>query len=272
MGEETSTSPVFSDILDLTIEMRVQGNGRPILFLHPEIGFLSAKPALDGLAGLGRVLAPSHPGFGRSALPPAITTVDDLAYFYLDLLDSWNLHGTVLVGVSFGAWIAAEIAVKSTTRLAALVLASPVGIKTGGRDERDMPDLFALPRAEADAALFADSANIPDPARFTDAEVETYCRNREALALFAWSPYMHDPKLLGRLHRVGVPTLVLAGGADRFTPTRYADAFAAAIPGARRADIAAAGHFIHIEAPSPFVAEIGAFIGDSGRLSAAARG
>ena len=53
------------------------------------------------------------------------------------------------------------------------------------------------------------------------------------MARYGWSPYMHDPKLKGRLHRIRVPTLVLWGAADRIAPPDYGRAYAAAIPGAR---------------------------------------
>ena len=43
-----------------------QGIGRPILFLHPGIGIDPAAPVLTELAKGGRVIAPSHPGFGTS--------------------------------------------------------------------------------------------------------------------------------------------------------------------------------------------------------------
>ncbi len=69
---------------------------------------------LDLLASDARVLAPTHPGFGRAPAPRELTTVDDLAYLYLDLLDTLDLRDVVVVGVSFGGWIAAEMAVKST--------------------------------------------------------------------------------------------------------------------------------------------------------------
>ena len=62
--------------------------GRPILFLHPGIGIDPAAPVLTELAKGGRVIAPSHPGFGTSQLPKGMTTVDDVSYFYLDLLIS----------------------------------------------------------------------------------------------------------------------------------------------------------------------------------------
>src|SRR4051812_10416719 len=58
---------------------------RPILFLHPGIGIDPAAPVLAELAKGGRVIAPSHPGFGTSQLPKGMTSVDDVSYFYLDL-------------------------------------------------------------------------------------------------------------------------------------------------------------------------------------------
>ena len=126
------------------LELIDRGRGRPILFLHPHIGIEPSAPVLALLADGGRLVAPSHPGFGRSELPPTLTTVDDLAYFYLDAMDELDLEQTLVVGVSFGAWIAAAIAVKSTARMSRLVLANPVGIKVGDRESRDILDVFAM--------------------------------------------------------------------------------------------------------------------------------
>ena len=70
---------------------------------------------LTELAKGGRVIAPSHPGFGTSQLPKGMTTVDDLSYFYLDLLEQLDLRDVLVVGVGLGGWIAAEIAVKDST-------------------------------------------------------------------------------------------------------------------------------------------------------------
>ena len=71
----------------VTIEAVERGQGRPILFLHPGIGIDPDAPVLTELAKGGRVIAPSHPGFGTSQLPKGMTTVDDVSYFYLDLLE-----------------------------------------------------------------------------------------------------------------------------------------------------------------------------------------
>src|SRR5215510_4130540 len=121
----------------IKVETVDKGRGRPLLFLHPGIGLDRNAPVIDRLAETARVIAPSHPGFGGSEQPKSFTTVDDLAYFYLDLLDTLDLKDAVVVGVSLGAWIAAEIAVKSTARISRLVLANAVGIKVGSRDTRD---------------------------------------------------------------------------------------------------------------------------------------
>ena len=91
----------------IAIECVEKGAGRPLLFLHPEIGLDPDSPVLDRLAERARVIAPSHPGFGGSEQPRSFNNIDDLAYFYLDLLDERNLTDVTLVGVSIGAWIAA---------------------------------------------------------------------------------------------------------------------------------------------------------------------
>ena len=75
-----------------TIEAIDRGKGRTILFLHPGIGIDPAAPVLTELARGGRLIAPSHPGFGTSQLPKGMSTVDDLAYFYLDMIEQLDLR------------------------------------------------------------------------------------------------------------------------------------------------------------------------------------
>ena len=69
------------------VELIERGRGRPLLFLHPGIGLEGAEAVLDRLAEKARVIAPSHPGFGASEQPHTFDHMDDLAYFYLDLMD-----------------------------------------------------------------------------------------------------------------------------------------------------------------------------------------
>jgi pimeloyl-ACP methyl ester carboxylesterase len=252
-----STSAVLDSaptraINGLQIEILTRGRGKPLLFLHPEIGLDPAAPVVDKLAAGRQFIAPSHPGFGRSEVTKSFTTIDDLAYFYLDLLDELDLRDVALVGVSFGAWLAAEIAIKSTARLSRVVLADAVGIKVGDRETRDIPDIFAMTEPQYLEAVYADPAvGKVDYTAKADAELKAVARNREATA----------PKLKGRLHRIRIPTLVLWGDKDRFTTPEYGRAYAAAIPGARFELIERCGHFPHIEQADAFARQVLGFIG-----------
>src|ERR1700722_15705626 len=181
------------------IDMIERGSGRPLLFLHAENGIEPAFPAIAELAKGASVIAPTHPGFGRSELPQGMRTVDDLSYFYLDVLDQLDLRDITVVGVSLGAWIAAEIAVKSTERLSRLVMANAVGVKVGGRETRDIVDVFALTEKEfIDIAYSDPAAGTRDYKALPDAEVLAAARAREATARFAWNPYFLNPRLKSR--------------------------------------------------------------------------
>src|SRR5215468_4934137 len=104
----TSSSPngqagmATAVVNNIRVELIERGRGKPLLFLHPEIGIEPAAPVLDQLASRTRVLVPVHPGFGRSEQPRSFDTVDDLAYFYLDLLEHLDLRQIIVVGISLG--------------------------------------------------------------------------------------------------------------------------------------------------------------------------
>jgi pimeloyl-ACP methyl ester carboxylesterase len=93
-----------------------------------------------------------------------------------------------------------------------------------------------------------------------DAQILAAARNREATARYAWSPYMHDPKLRRRLHRIRIPTLVLWGTSDRILSESYGRAYCAAISGARFELIERAGHFPHLEQPEIFADRVFSFV------------
>lgn len=244
---------------DVNIELIERGQGEPLLFLHPGLGLDPSDRVIDLLAARWRVLAPSHPGFGRSERPRHITTVDDLAYLYLDLLDALDLRQTLVVGVSFGAWIAAEMAIKSTERMSRLVLSDAVGIKLADRETAEIVDFFTRKERDLDALSFHNPGFVRDVKSLSDDELLIKYRNREATALYAWSPYMHNPKLKGRLHRIRIPTLFLWGESDRIAPERYGRGFCALVPGATFQTIENAGHYPHLEQPDRFVQRIADF-------------
>ena len=83
-------------------ELVRRGAGRPVLLLH---GAQTVDPRARFLELLGRhaeIIAPSHPGFGRSARPAGFETVYDLVHFYLDVLEALPHEKVTLIGLSFG--------------------------------------------------------------------------------------------------------------------------------------------------------------------------
>lgn len=239
-----------------------RGAGPPLLFLHGAGGLPADAPFMGGLAAHARVIAPTHPGFGRAPLPDWIDSVDDLAYIYLDLLDALDLTDVTLVGTSMGGWIAAEIATKSTARIGRLVLGDTVGIKVSDRLTRDVVDIFATDPDVLTGLSFYDRSKAPDWSTLPDDAMEAIARNREASALYLWEPYCHNPKLPRRLHRIKVPTLVLWGEHDGIVKPAYGRAFAELIPGARFETIPNAGHVPQLEQPEAFVERVIRFIGE----------
>jgi pimeloyl-ACP methyl ester carboxylesterase len=249
------------DIGETSIEALIHGDGRPLLFLHGIDYFAEQIPFLYRLSEHFRVIAPRHPGFGATRRPAWMRTVGDIAYLYLDLLDRLALDDVLLVGSSFGGWVATELAVRSTARLAGLVLIDSLGLKFGGRDEVEITDIFALSASEVVAHNFADPACAPDYTSLEDAAVEEIARDREAAVLYGWRPYMHNPSLKHWLHRLRVPNLVIWGEKDRIVAPAYGAHLTQRLPGARFVPIANAGHYPQIEQPEKVASAIEAFAG-----------
>jgi pimeloyl-ACP methyl ester carboxylesterase len=100
----------------------------------------------------------------------------------------------------------------------------------------------------------------PDPDAMSNEALVAHARNREALCLYAWHPYMYNPRLARWLGRIAVPTLVLWGASDRIVTPAYGRAYAARIPGARFEIIEAAGHHPEIEQPGTLAERVRAFL------------
>jgi pimeloyl-ACP methyl ester carboxylesterase len=250
-------------IAGVELELFERGQGAPILYLHGGDGIFPDLPFLDLLGKTHRVIAPSHPGFGRSSLPDWLDSVDDIGHLYLELMDRLGLTRTDVVGFSLGGWIAAEVATKVPERLEHLVLIGPVGVKTGPPDRLDIPDIFAMAREKLDRLRFHDPANNPvEPGKLTDDELHVVARNRETLALLTWEPYMHNPKLKHRLHRVSAPVLLLRGESDGLVSADYLGRYAALFPQARIETIAGAGHLPQVEQRERTAAAILHFLED----------
>jgi pimeloyl-ACP methyl ester carboxylesterase len=252
----------MAKVADIDLELYESGKGSPMLFLHGGDGFDQRRPFVAALAAKRRLIAPSHPGFGKSSLPEWLDSVDDIAHIYLELLDTLGLGKVDIVGCSIGGWIAAEMATKVPERVGRLVMVGPVGVKTGSQDKLDIPDIFALPQADVQKLMFHDPAKMaPDPKKMTDDELAQMFRNRETLALLVWEPWMHNTKLKHRLHRVKSPALFIRGASDGLVSDAYLKVYAGLLPNARTLTIPAAGHAPHLEQPEAFASAVLEFLG-----------
>src|SRR5205823_14153119 len=117
------------------------GAGAPIMWLHGLNGVEADGLIIERLAERHAVVAPLAPGFNDLAELQDIRDIHDLALHYDDLLDALQMERCTLLGHSFGAMIAAEIAAHVPKRIDRLVLVSPLGL---WNDSYPVSDLFGV--------------------------------------------------------------------------------------------------------------------------------
>jgi pimeloyl-ACP methyl ester carboxylesterase len=233
------------------------GEGPPLLFLHGADG-APWSPLHDRLSAHSRVIAPEHPGFGRSPIPDWMMGMGDMAYFYLDVLRALDLRNVHLVGHCVGGWIAAEVAIRSTGRIGTLALLAPAGVEA---PEAPFDDIFVWSAEEFARRQFHDGA-LAETWRQQQAtlDVDIHLQNRTGLARLAWNPRMHDPQLPFWLHRINKPTLLVWGDDDRVAPLACHQAFLREIEGARLMTLPATGHALTVENADKVAAGLQAFL------------
>ncbi|MGA2519430.1 MAG: alpha/beta hydrolase [Acidimicrobiales bacterium] len=256
-------SALAATVLDTAvgrIELHEGGDGgpAPLVYLHSAQGEGPGTAMLEELASTRRVVAPMFPGFGDSEGLEHIDDVEDGAFHLLDVLDRLGIDRTDVVGASLGGWIGAELAVRWPERVRRLVLVNAVGLFVEGVP---ITEIFGRPLSELADDLFADRdhplaalmyAMAPlesDPSQIPFELVRPVLQALAATARIGWNPYLHDPKLRGRLGRITAPTLVVHGVHDGIVPRAHAEAYAAGIPDATLVDLAGAAHMAVVERP-----------------------
>lgn len=238
------------------------GEGDPFVYLHSALGeSMMWFPFFAGFANKFRVIAPTHPGFGKSGGFDDVADIEDMAFHYIEMFDALGLEQIHLGGVSLGGWIAAEIAVRWPERVKKLWIADAPGVWVDGTP---LGDLFRLMqnREKLRELLFFDphgamaSLVIKDQ---PDEQMMLYAyQAMTVLARMVWQrPY--DPKLARRLHRIACPTLLLWGDHDKLVPPAYGEEYKKHIRGAEMRLIKDCGHLPMFEAESEFVEAISAF-------------
>ena len=243
---------------DITVEE--YGSGRPFMLMHggagPQsmIGFASRLAASEH----AHVYVPTHPGFGGTARPDWLNNISALAETYVKLIEQLDLRDVAVVGGSIGGWIAAEMALRHSTRISSFIMIDAVGIVVGGQP---IVDIFPLTLDEVMQLSYHNPVPFrPDPTKLTDADKRGLAANRQALAVYGGQPSTGDPTLAKRLSAVTTPTLVVWGDSDGIVSPDYGRAFAAAIPNAKFQLLPDAGHMPQIETPDQLLTTIRNFI------------
>ena len=262
----------FVDVLGLRVHVRVTGPaGAPaVVLLH---GFGSSLQTWDAWAAAleadRRVIRYDLPGFGLTGAEPSGDYSDARSVaVLLELMDRLGVARASLVGNSMGgryAWLAAAL---HPERVERLVLVSPDGFASPGREYGAKPEVpammrvlpYVLPAPLLRASLrpaYADPAVLTEPLFVRYRDMMLAPGVRRAIVDRMGQDVRVDPVPL--LRRIVAPTLLLWGEQDAMIPVSNALDYERAIPGARVERLPGVGHVPQEEAPGS-VALVRAFL------------
>jgi pimeloyl-ACP methyl ester carboxylesterase len=216
---------------------------------------------------------PHYRGHGRTALPrdPARVTIEDLADDVACVLDDALIDRAVLLGHSMGVQVALETYRRHVGRVAGLVLicgapSHPLRTFRGSTALEDwLPTIQKLIQRVPRVINRVTRAIVPT--RFAYEIASLFEIRRELIEPSDFMPYLEgmariDARLFvamlvaagahsaeDLLPAVQVPTLVIAGGRDGFTPPERSRAISAAVPESEILEIPNASHTAPIEHP-----------------------
>ncbi len=240
------------------------GDGPDLVFFHGAGGTTANDPLLGLLTQNFRVHAPIWPGFGDDETETEIEDMLDFTLHGWDLVDALELDGPpLIVGHSMGAMIAAEMASVARNDLTKLVLLTPAGMWI---DAEPTPDLFAMLPFEMAEVLFHDPVMgekmLTGGLDFNDNEALTAFMVANSRRLGTAGKILFpipNRRLSKRIHRVGVPTLVVGGKSDGLVPPSYIELWNDSIADSSLVMIDEAGHMLHLEQPQVVADQIVSF-------------
>ena len=219
-------------------------------------------------------LHPHYRGHGRTAAPrdPARVTIEDLSDDVEAVLDDASVDKALLIGHSMGVQVALETYRRHADRVAGLILvcgASSHPLKTF-RGSATLEDLLPLVQRwiHRVPGVVNRLTRTLLPTRLAYEVASRLEIRRELVEPNDFMPYLEgmsriDARLFvamlssaaqhsadDLLPAVKVPTLVVAGSRDGFTPPERSRVMAEAIPGAELLEIDGASHTAPIERPS----------------------
>jgi pimeloyl-ACP methyl ester carboxylesterase len=231
-------------------------------FWSPLTEALASRPELAGW----RYEAPDLRGFGDAPPTPPLT-LEQHADDCVARLDQLGVRRAAVCGLSMGGYVALALWRRHPERVRALVLADTRASADDESQRARRLELAALARREGAAAVaetqlagaVGRTTRERDPARvdalralMTGASVDGIVGALDAMRA--------RPDATPLLPGITVPTLVVVGVEDVLTPPKLSRAMAAAIPGARLAELPEAGHCSAWERPEAFADALAGFL------------
>ncbi|MGB5758189.1 MAG: alpha/beta hydrolase [Acidimicrobiales bacterium] len=263
MAELTTTT--ISTAGGVEIEVRHGGSGPALVWFHGLVGLAHREPALEALADSFAVHAPVWPGYGDVLNESSVEDMLDFALLGWDIVDALALDKPHVIGHSFGAMIAAEMACVARHDLTTLTLVTPFGLWL---DEHPITDPFAQLPFQLTELLFTDPTNASTlVAPGVDLEsdeglAEFMVSNSRRLGTAGKIMFpIPNRRLSKRLYRISVPTRIIMAAGDRLITRPYADAWRERIDGSEVVTIDGAGHMVNLEQPDRLASAVTAFLG-----------
>ena len=258
---------------DYTAAYLEQGKGIPIIFLH---GFLGEASAWDliaqKLSGQFRCIALDLLGFGESSKPKLKYTIWHQVEFLQEFIAAMQLEKFYLAGHSYGGWTAAAYAISEALCLSAaqvddqvndqvdakipnsnlhgIFLIASAGIRDDsfvGRYNHLRPLLWETKLVDAAIALISPFATMLGKHKQfqTIKHARVSLVNQPVAKSFLFDRLRPEDAIdtvEKDIHRINVPTLVIAGDRDDTIPLWHCQTYADKIPHARLEVLPGADH------------------------------
>src|SRR5438067_3287459 len=205
------------------------------------------RPQIEHFAAAGyRVIAPDLRGYGETTVVPGRTRWEFFGRDVAALLDHLGIARTVLAGLSMGGQIVLECHRLFPDRLSGLVLAATSAraeTPQGRQNRTEMAErLLREGMAPYATEVLRKMVSPTAPDTVSDHVLAMMRGTSPVGASAALRGRAERPDYVEMLAKIKVPTLVVVGTEDEFTPATEAEFLAAHIPGAQLAIIDGAAH------------------------------
>lgn len=246
------------------LDVRVHGgaDGVPVLFLHGYTdSWFSFSPVLPLLPPSIRAIVPSQRGHGGSSKPDCCYGMADYVADAVAVLDALKIDRAIVVGHSFGSFVAQHLAVAHPSRVGGLVLVGS-GPTAAIAPLLELREVLAAVEGQIDPGFIREfqegTVLVPVDASFMQGVIAESGRVpgrvwREVLQGLVESAD-------AELQQVDAPALIIWGDGDGLFDRTAQEALGRGLRRARLAAFPETGHAPHWERPERFVAELVRFV------------